>query len=353
MDQRDYFCHQHLPMNILVTGGMGFIGSHTVVELHNSGYTPIIVDNLSNSDQSVLAGLEKITGQSFCFYQMDCNDRLSMEKVFEENRIDGVIHFAASKAVGESVEKPLFYYQNNVGSILVLLELMKKYNSGSLIFSSSCTVYGQPDELPVTELSPKKVAESPYGNTKQICEEIIQDVTKSTSAIRAVALRYFNPIGAHPTSHIGELPIGVPGNLVPFITQSAAGLRGPLTIYGDDYNTPDGTCVRDYIHVVDLAKAHVSSLQYLSNNSEPFDIFNIGTGQGNTVLEVVEAFKNVSGVPLNYTIGPRRAGDVEKVFGNVAKSQRLLGWQTELTMEDSLRDAWNWQVQLSTRNNSH
>ncbi|GAB5524383.1 MAG: UDP-glucose 4-epimerase GalE [Roseivirga sp.] len=340
-------------MNILVTGGMGFIGSHTVVELHNSGYTPIIVDNLSNSDQSVLAGLKKITGQTFSFYEADCNDPLAMEKVFEENQIDGVIHFAASKAVGESVEKPLFYYQNNVGSILVLLELMKKYNCGTLIFSSSCTVYGQPDELPVTELSPKKTAESPYGNTKQICEEIIEDVAKANDTIRAVALRYFNPIGAHPTSHIGELPIGVPGNLVPFITQSAAGTRGPLTIHGDDYNTQDGTCVRDYIHVVDLAKAHVSSLQYLSGNSKSFDVFNIGTGRGNTVLEVVEAFKSVTGVPLSYTIGPRRAGDVEKVFGDVAKSKRLLGWKTELTMEDSLRDAWNWQVQLSTRSSSH
>lgn len=241
-----------------------------------------------------------------------------------------------------------------VGSILVLLELMKKYNSGSLIFSSSCTVYGQPDELPVTELSPKKTAESPYGNTKQICEEIIEDVTKSTDAIRAVALRYFNPIGAHPTSHIGELPIGVPGNLVPFITQSAAGLRGPLTIYGDDYNTADGTCIRDYIHVVDLAKAHVSSLEYLYDKSKrAFDIFNLGTGQGNTVLEVVETFKKITGVSLDCTMGPRRPGDVEKVFGDVSKAKRLLGWKTELTLEDSLKDAWNWQVQLSTRNNSH
>lgn len=329
---------------------MGFIGSHTVVELHNSGYTPIIVDNLSNSDETVLTGLEKITGQVFSFYNVDCNDARSMEKVFEENQIDGVIHFAASKAVGESVEKPLFYYQNNIVSLLVLLELMEKHHCGSLIFSSSCTVYGQPDTLPVTELSPKKAAESPYGNTKQICEEIIEDVTRSTDAIRAIALRYFNPIGAHPTSHIGELPIGVPGNLIPFITQSAAGLRGPLTIYGNDYNTLDGTCIRDYIHVIDLAKAHVASLEYLSKNAEPtFDIFNLGTGRGNTVLEVVETFKKVNDVSLQYTLGPRRAGDVEQVFGDVSKAKRLLGWKTELTMEDSLRDAWNWQIRLSSK----
>lgn len=334
-------------MNILVTGGMGFIGSHTVVELYNSGYTPIIVDNLSNSDKTVLDGLRKITGESFKFYKTDCNDQLALEKVFHENKIEGVIHFAASKAVGESVERPLFYYQNNVGSLLILLELMKKHDCESLIFSSSCTVYGQPDQLPVTEETPKKPAESPYGNTKQICEEIIEDVTKATESIRAVALRYFNPIGAHPSGHIGELPLGVPGNLVPFITQSAAGLRGPLTIFGSDYNTHDGTCIRDYIHVVDLAKAHVASLKYLARNpKKAFDIFNIGTGYGNSVLEIVETFKKVSGSPLDYTMGPRRPGDVEKVFADVAKSKELLDWQTRLSLEESLTDAWNWQCQL-------
>lgn len=329
---------------------MGFIGSHTVVELHNSGYTPIIVDNLSNSDKTVLNGLEKITGQLFKFYEVDCNDNRAMESVFKENPIDGAIHFAASKAVGESVEKPLFYYQNNVGSLLVLMELMEKYHAPRLIFSSSCTVYGEPDFLPVTELSEKKPAESPYGNTKQICEEIIEDATRASKRIRAIALRYFNPIGAHPSSLIGELPLGVPSNLVPFITQSAIGLRGPLAIHGSDYNTPDGTCIRDYIHVVDLAKAHVASLQYLSGNAQcDFDIFNIGTGQGNSVLEVVETFKKVNECSLNYAIGPRRPGDVEKVFGDVAKSRRLLGWQTELSLEDSLRDAWNWQLSLSRK----
>lgn len=340
-------------MNILVTGGMGFIGSHTVVELHHSGHTPIIVDNLSNSNEAVLAGLEKITGQAFKFYKIDCNDSQSMDQVFEENHIDGVIHFAASKAVGESVEKPLLYYQNNVGSLLVLLKLMEKHNCPSLIFSSSCTVYGQPEELPVTEFSPKKPAESPYGNTKQICEEIIEDVTKANKSIKGIALRYFNPIGAHPSSHIGELPLGVPSNLVPFITQSAIGLRGPLTVYGDNYNTPDGTCIRDYIHVVDLAKAHVSSLEYLSKNPDSaFEIFNIGTGQGNTVLEVVETFNRISGDLLSYTIGSRRAGDVEQVFGDVSKSRKVLEWQTQMSMEDCLRDAWNWQLSLARKANS-
>lgn len=337
-------------MNILVTGGMGFIGSHTVVELHNCGHCPIIVDNLSNSDHAVLSGLEEITGQRFPFYEVDCNDRVAMEKIFRDNAIDGVIHFAASKAVGESVEKPLFYYQNNVGSLLVLLELMRDFKCASLIFSSSCTVYGQPDELPVTELSPKKPAESPYGNTKQICEEIIEDVTRVYRELNALALRYFNPIGAHPSSLIGELPLGVPNNLVPFITQSAAGLRGPLTVHGNDYNTPDGTCIRDYIHVVDLAKAHVAGLEYLNDHGNiGFDIFNIGTGTGNTVLEVVRTFEKVAGKPLSYSIGPRRPGDVEQVFGDVSKSAEVLGWRTQLTMEDCLRDAWNWQVKLGEK----
>ncbi len=336
-------------MNILVTGGVGFIGSHTVVELHNSGYTPIIVDNLSNSNEGVLKGLKKITGKDFRLYKADCNDRQALEEVFRENKIEGVIHFAASKAVGESVEKPLFYYQNNVGSLMVLLELMKEYDCGSLIFSSSCTVYGQPDQLPVTETTPKKPAESPYGNTKQICEEIIEDITKTQKSVRAVALRYFNPIGAHPTGYIGELPLGTPSNLVPFMIQSAAGVRGPLTVFGDDYDTQDGTCIRDYIHVVDLAKAHVASMEYLAKNPEQtFDIFNLGTGRGNSVLEIVETFKKVSGAPLEYIIGPRRAGDVEKIFANVAKSKDLLGWQTELSLEESLTDAWNWQLQLGS-----
>lgn len=340
-------------MNILVTGGMGFIGSHTIVELYNSGHTPIIVDNLANSNTDVLPGLQKITGQHFPFYQIDCNDALSLDQVFQENDIDGVIHFAASKAVGESVEKPLFYYQNNVGSLMVLLSLMEKHNCHKLIFSSSCTVYGQPDELPATETTPKKPAQSPYGNTKQVCEEIIEDITKANTQLSAISLRYFNPIGAHPSSHIGELPLGVPSNLVPYIIQSAAGLRGPLTIHGGDYNTSDGTCVRDYIHVVDLARAHVASIEYLSHNPDlHFDIFNLGTGRGNTVLEVVHAFEKVAKKPLEYTIGPRRPGDVEQVFGDVSKSARDLDWKTELSLEDSLRDAWNWQLNLVNSKNT-
>lgn len=334
--------------NILVTGGAGYIGSHTVVELHNAGYEPIIVDNLSNSSITVLQGLKNITGKEFPFYQIDCNDKEALRSVFRENQIDGIIHFAAFKAVGESVAKPLNYYENNVGSLMTLIRLMKEENVSQLIFSSSCTVYGQPDQLPVTEQSPKKLAESPYGNTKQICEEIIEDTTISDKNFRAIALRYFNPIGAHPTSEIGELPLGVPNNLVPFITQTAAGWRAQLTIFGDDYNTPDGTCIRDYIHVVDLAKAHVKSLDFLNKNKEvAFDIFNLGTGNGNTVLEIVNSFEKVTGVKLNYKIGARRSGDIEKVYADVTKSSKTLGWVTAKTLEESLLDSWNWQLRLT------
>jgi UDP-glucose 4-epimerase len=333
--------------NILVTGGAGYIGSHTVVELHNAGYNPIIVDNLSNSSITVLQGLKNITGKDFSFYQLDCNDKEALREVFKENKIDGIIHFAAFKAVGESVQKPLEYYENNVGSLMTLIRLMKEENVGQLIFSSSCTVYGQPDQLPVTEKSPKKVAESPYGNTKQVCEEIIEDTTISDKNFRAIALRYFNPIGAHPTSEIGELPLGIPNNLVPFITQTAAGWREQLTIFGSDYDTPDGTCVRDYIHVVDLAKAHVKSLEYLNANSQiSFDIFNLGTGNGNTVLEIVNSFEKVTGVKLNYRIGERRSGDIEKVYADVTKSSSVLGWKTENPLDASLGDSWNWQLRL-------
>jgi len=334
--------------NILVTGGAGYIGSHTVVELHNAGYEPIIVDNLSNSSITVLQGLENITGKEFPFYQIDCNDKEALRSVFKENKIDGIIHFAAFKAVGESVAKPLNYYENNVGSLMTLIRLMKEENVSQLIFSSSCTVYGQPDQLPVTEKSPKKVAESPYGNTKQICEEIIEDTTISDKNFRAIALRYFNPIGAHPTSEIGELPLGVPNNLVPFITQTAAGWREELTVFGDDYDTPDGTCIRDYIHVVDLAKAHVKSLDFLNKHREvSFDIFNLGTGNGNTVLEIVNSFEKVTGVKLNYKIGARRSGDIEKVYADVTKSSEGLGWKTEKTLDESLLDSWNWQLRLT------
>lgn len=337
--------------NIVVTGGAGYIGSHTVVELHNAGYNPIIVDNLSNSRASVLDGLKNITGKDFTFYEIDCNDKEAFSKVFKDQPIDGVIHFAAYKAVGESVEKPLEYYENNVGSLITLIKLMREGKVDKLIFSSSCTVYGQPDQLPVTEQSPKKTAESPYGNTKQICEEIIEDTTSTGKGLRAIALRYFNPIGAHPTSEIGELPLGVPNNLVPFITQTAAGWREQLTVFGDDYDTPDGTCIRDYIHVVDLAKAHVKSLEYLDNKPElTYDIFNLGTGRGNTVLEIIKTFESVSESPLNYKIGPRRSGDIEKVYADVTKSTEQLNWKTEKALEESLRDSWNWQQKLEKKN---
>lgn len=333
--------------NILVTGGAGYIGSHTVVELHNAGYNPIIVDNLSNSRKSVLTGLKNITGKDFTFYQIDCNDKDAFRQVFKAHEISGVIHFAAYKAVGESVAKPLEYYENNVGSLMTLIRLMKEEGVEKLIFSSSCTVYGQPDQLPVTEQSPKKTAESPYGNTKQVCEEVIEDTSISDKSFRAIALRYFNPVGAHPSSEIGELPLGVPNNLVPFITQTAAGWREQLTVFGDDYDTEDGSCVRDYIHVVDLAKAHVKSLEYLTKHANlSFDIFNIGTGKGNTVLEIVNTFEEVSGVKLNYRIGERRSGDIEKIYADVTKSSETLGWKTEKSLKDSLTDSWNWQKTL-------
>lgn len=340
-------------MKILVTGGAGYIGSHTVVELIASNYNPVIVDNFSNADKKVLTALEKITGQRIKFYEGDCTDPEFMEAVFaSENDISGVIHFAAYKAVGESVQEPLKYYHNNVYSLILLLKIMQKFKVKNLVFSSSCTVYGEPDTLPVTELSPKKPAQSPYGNTKQICEEIIEDLckqeVKDNSGLKAISLRYFNPIGAHPSSLIGELPLGVPNNLVPFVTQTAAGLREQLTVFGDDYNTPDGTCIRDYIHVVDLAVAHVKALSYLKDQQDEifYDMFNVGTGNGNSVKELIDTFEKVSGQKLNYKIGPRRSGDVEKVYANVDKVKEKLQWDARFTLEDSLRDAWNWQKQL-------
>lgn len=333
---------------ILVTGGTGFIGSHTVVALIAAGYTPIIVDNFSNSNKTAIRGIESIIQQSVKLYEGDCNDLEFMNNLFAaEKNITGVIHFAAYKAVGESVKKPLEYYQNNVGSLIVLIEAMKNHKVENLVFSSSCTVYGQPDQLPVTELSPKKTAESPYGNTKQVCEEVIEDVVKSNAKFKAIALRYFNPIGAHPSSKIGEFPIGVPNNLVPFVTQTAAGILEELSVFGNDYNTPDGTCVRDYIHVVDLAKAHVKSLQHFDQQKTPyFDIFNIGTGKGNSVLEVVKTFEKIIGNKLKYKIVPKRSGDVEQVYGNVDKANKELNWKAELTLENALQDAWNWQKTL-------
>ncbi len=333
--------------NIIVTGGAGYIGSHTVVELLAHGYTPIIIDNFSNSEKSVLAGLEKITKKKIKLYEGDCTHTSFMDTVFSETNPSGVIHFAAYKAVGESVEKPLEYYRNNVVSLLVLLEVMKKYNCSQLVFSSSCTVYGTPKILPVTEQSPTQKAISPYGNTKQIAEDIIKDQVAANSRLNAIALRYFNPIGAHPTGLIGELPLGTPSNLVPFVTQTAAGLRDELTVFGNDYNTPDGTNVRDYIHVVDLAKAHVKTLEYLSDKNNFYDFINVGTGTGTSVLEIVKTFEKVSDQKLNYKIGARRPGDVEQIYASVDKSRKVLNWQTELTVEEALRDAWNWQKRLS------
>jgi UDP-glucose 4-epimerase len=332
---------------ILITGGAGYIGSHTAVELVRSGYEPIIIDNFANSEKKTLDGLKNILGKEVTCYEGDCNDRTEMEKIFTQNKISGVIHFAADKAVGESTQFPLKYYHNNINSLVVLLETMQKHGVKDLVFSSSCTVYGQPAALPVTEETPRQEAESPYGNTKKICEDILRDITNSKSGSRLIALRYFNPIGAHSSSEIGELPLGIPNNLVPFITQTAAGWREKLTVFGDDYDTPDGSCIRDYIHVMDLAAAHVKAISYLTAQQADFyDIFNVGTGNGNTVLEVIHTFEKVSGQALNYSVGPRRAGDVVKVWADTSKISRVLGWQPQYSLEDALRDSWNWQLKL-------
>ena len=335
---------------ILVTGGTGFIGSHTTVELQQAGYDVVIVDNLSNSKAEVLDGIEKITGIRPAFEQVDCCDMPALEGVFAKYPgIQGIIHFAASKAVGESVEKPLLYYRNNLNSLINLLELMPKYQVKGIIFSASCTVYGQPspENLPVTEEAPIQKALSPYGNTKQINEEIIQDYIHSGANIKSVILRYFNPIGSHPSALIGELPIGVPMNLIPFVTQTAIGVRKQLKIFGNDYDTPDGTCIRDYIYVVDLAKAHVAAMtRVLEKETEPVEIFNIGTGRGLSTLEVVEGFEKATGVKLNWTYAPRREGDIEKVWGNVDKANKVLGWRADTPIADVLASAWKWQKKL-------
>ncbi|MCQ2245604.1 MAG: UDP-glucose 4-epimerase GalE [Bacteroidaceae bacterium] len=335
---------------ILVTGGTGFIGSHTVVELQNSGYDVVIVDNLSNSKADVVDNIAKITGIKPAFEELDCLDMEGLKsRVFEKYpNIKAIIHFAASKAVGESVEKPLMYYRNNLVSLINLLELMPKYDVKGIVFSSSCTVYGQPDILPVTEDAPVKKAESPYGNTKQINEEIIRDAVASGSPINAILLRYFNPIGSHPTSLIGEMPNGVPMNLIPYLTQTAIGIREQLSVYGDDYNTPDGSCIRDYINVVDLAKAHVVAISRILENKqlEQVEVFNIGTGKGVSVLGLINAFEKATGVKLNYKIVGRRAGDIEKVWANPEKANNVLGWKAETSLEDTLKSAWDWQVKL-------
>lgn len=334
---------------ILVTGGTGYIGSHTVVELQNNGYEVVIVDNLSNSRADVVDSIEQISGIRPAFEEVDCLDYEGMDAVFTKYPgIKGIIHFAASKAVGESVEKPLKYYRNNLVSLINILELMPKHNVKGIIFSSSCTVYGQPDILPVTEAAPIKKAESPYGNTKQINEEIIRDTVASGSPIHAVMLRYFNPIGAHPSALIGELPNGVPQNLIPYLTQTAIGIREKLSVFGDDYDTPDGSCIRDFIYVVDLAKAHVIAMNRIleDKQKESVEVFNIGTGRGLSVLELINTFEKATGVKLNYQIVGRRAGDIVKVWADPTLANTELGWKADTPIEDTLRSAWNWQLHL-------
>jgi len=330
---------------ILVTGGLGFIGSHTVVELQQEGFDVVIIDDLSNSQIEVLDGITSITGIKPEYVKLDLKEKDQVANFFDHHRIDGVIHFAASKAVGESVEQPLKYYENNISTLIYLLQEMTKNGIKNFIFSSSCTVYGQADELPITENAPIKPAESPYGNTKQIGEEIIYDTTKAKD-FNAIALRYFNPIGGHDSIKIGELPIGVPQNLIPFVTQTAAGIREELSVFGDDYPTIDGTAVRDYIHVVDLAKAHISALQRLldAKNKEKMEFFNVGTGKGSSVLEVIHAFEKVSGKKLNYRIVGRREGDITSAYANTDLANKELGWESTLSLEDALLSAWEWQL---------
>jgi len=336
-------------MKILVTGGLGFIGSHTVVELQNEGFEVVIIDDCSNSSEKVLDGIKTITGKLPLFEKIDLKERDKVEDFFKRHDdIEGVIHFAASKAVGESVEKPLLYYENNIGTLVYILKELSKKGRSSFIFSSSCTVYGQADKMPITEDAPVKVAESPYGNTKQMGEEIISDTCKVTANLNAIALRYFNPMGAHPSNEIGELPTGVPQNLVPFITQTAIGLREQLSVFGDDYPTEDGTCVRDYIHVVDLAKAHVVALKRLleGKNDSNYEVFNVGTGKGSSVLEVIQSFEKVSGEKLNYKIVDRRQGDITTAYADTTKANQVLGWKAKSTLDEAMKSAWDWEQKV-------
>ena len=334
---------------ILVTGGTGYIGSHTVVELFNAGYEPIIIDNLSNSSISVLDGIKAITKIPPTYENIDCKDYNSLERFFEKHQdMKAIAHFAAYKSVGESVSKPISYYRNNIVSLLNLLQLMPNFGIKNIVFSSSCTVYGQPDELPVTEQSPIKPATSPYGSTKQMCETILADVAVANPDMNSIILRYFNPIGAHPSAEIGELPNGIPNNLLPYITQTAAGIREKLRVFGNDYNTPDGSCIRDYINVVDLAKAHVVAIDRLieGQNKKNIEFFNLGTGNGSSVLEILNGFEKATGVKVPYEIVERRAGDIEKVWADTTFANNELGWKTEVSLEDSLRSALNWQKKL-------
>jgi UDP-glucose 4-epimerase len=334
---------------ILVTGGTGYIGSHTVCELQEAGYEVVIVDDLSNSGIEVLDNIQKISGKKPTFEKFDLSDREKTEDFFKRNSdIEAIIHFAASKAVGESVEKPLHYYRNNLVSLMNLLECQLKFNIQHIVFSSSCTVYGQPDKLPVTEDTPRKDAESPYGNTKRVNEDILHDSIAAFPKLRGIALRYFNPIGAHPSALIGELPLGVPQNLVPFITQTAAGIREELKVFGDDYDTPDGSAIRDYINVVDLAKAHVVAIERLlhEKNKQNYEVFNLGTGQGVSVLEMVNGFEKATGIKLNYKIVGRRAGDIEKIWADTTFANEELGWKAEKNLEETLLSAWKWEKKV-------
>ncbi len=337
-------------MKVLVTGGLGFIGSHTVVELQNEGFDVVIIDNLSNSSEEVLKGIVAITGKMPHFEKMDLREKAAVQNFFKKhNDVAGVIHFAASKAVGESVENPLLYYENNISSLVYLLQELQQLPQANFIFSSSCTVYGEADKMPITEDAPIKVALSPYGNTKQMGEEIITDTAKVTN-VNAILLRYFNPMGAHPSAEIGELPLGIPQNLIPFITQTGIGMRQELSVYGDDYPTPDGTCIRDYIHVVDLAKAHVIALQRLLNkkNLNKVETFNLGTGTGSSVLEVITTFEKVSGKKLPYKIVGRREGDIISAYANTDKANTVLGWKAQSTLAEALASAWKWELKIRT-----
>lgn len=334
---------------ILVTGGTGYIGSHTSVELINAGFEIVIIDNLSNSSIEVLDGIKKITGIKPEFHKIDLADKQKTNDFFNSVKdIDAIIHFAAYKAVGESVEKPLMYYENNIVSLINILNNIQKYKIKGLVFSSSCTVYGQAEKLPVTEQTPILKADSPYGNTKQIAEDIIYDFIKAEKDTKAISLRYFNPIGAHESAEIGELPLGVPNNLIPFITQTAIGLREQLSVFGNDYNTPDGTAIRDYIHVVDLAKAHIVALRRMleNKNKSNYEVFNIGTGKGNSVMDIIKTFEKVNNIKINYKIAPRRAGDIEKVWADTSYANNELAWKTEKTLADSLKSVWEWEKKL-------
>ena len=337
---------------ILVTGGTGYIGSHTTVELQNAGYDVVIIDNLSNSNIEVLDGIEKITGLRPDFVEGDVTDAPTLRRLFETHPgIEGIINFAASKAVGESVQKPLLYYRNNLVSLMNLLEMMPEFGVKGIVFSSSCTVYGEPDINPIDENAPIKPATSPYGNTKQISEEIITDYIHAGAPIKSIILRYFNPVGAHPSALIGELPNGVPQNLIPFLTQTAAGLRKELTVFGDDYNTPDGSCIRDFIDIVDLAKAHVIAMHRMLEkaDTDAIEIFNLGTGRGLSVLELINSFERSTGVKVPYKIGPRRGGDIEKIWAEPSKANNVLGWKAEVEIDDTMRNAWAWQCRLADK----